>query len=120
MVIKKVPKIGIITPTFNQANYIRQTIDSVLNQKYPNLEYWIIDGKSTDDTVKILKSYGKKINWVSEKDDGQADAINIGFRKISSCDIYAYINSDDLYMPNTFELVAKEFQMGGVHWVTGD
>ena len=70
------PTISIITPSYNQGKFIRETIDSVLSQNYPNLEYWVIDGGSTDDTVKILKSYGDKINWVSEKDGGQTEAIN--------------------------------------------
>ncbi len=65
------PRIGIVTPSYNQAAFIRSTIESVLAQVYPNLEYWVIDGGSTDGTVDILRSYGDRINWVSEKDDGR-------------------------------------------------
>lgn len=90
------PKISIITPSYNQGSFIKQTIDSVLNQNYQNLEYWVIDGGSTDKTVKILKSYGRKIKWISEKDKGQTDAINKGLKKITG-DIIAFINSDDYY-----------------------
>lgn len=116
----KFPKISIITPSYNQGSFIKQTIDSVLSQQYPNLEYWIIDGKSTDQTVDILKSYGKKINWISEKDKGQTDAINKGLKKITG-DIVAYINSDDVYLPHTFFTVAKYFlQHPQAQWLTGD
>jgi glycosyltransferase involved in cell wall biosynthesis len=76
------PKITIITPTFNQGNYIEESILSVLNQNYPNLEYIIIDGGSTDETVSIIKKYEEKIDfWLSEPDAGQTDAINKGFAK---------------------------------------
>lgn len=114
------PKIGIITPSFNQGCYIRETIDSVLEQQYPNLEYWVIDGGSTDNTVEILKSYGPAINWTSEKDDGQADALNRGLKRVTA-EIVAFVNSDDLYLPGTLSLVGRHF---GLHpdtmWLTGD
>lgn len=114
------PLISIVTPSFNQAQFIRETIDSVLNQNYPNLEYWVIDGGSTDGTVEILKSYGSAIHWVSEKDEGQTDAINKGFRKCHG-EILAYINSDDVYLPNTFQTVAEYFtQHPDAQWLTGD
>lgn len=114
------PKITIITPSFNQGHFIKETIDSVLKQKYPNLEYWVIDGGSTDDTVKILKSYGKKIQWVSEKDSGQTHAINKGLAR-STGDIIAYLNSDDVFLPNTLFTVAGYF-VGhpDAQWLTGD
>jgi len=75
------PKISIITPSFNQGKCIKETIESVLSQNYPHLEYFVIDGGSTDETVKILKSYGNKIKWLSKKDKGQTNAINKGLKK---------------------------------------
>jgi glycosyltransferase involved in cell wall biosynthesis len=114
------PKISIITPSFNQGKFIKETIESVLNQNYPNLEYWIIDGGSTDNTVKILKSYKNKIKWVSEKDKGQTDALNKGLKKVSG-EIIAYLNSDDAYLPNTFYAVVDLFQKNPkAMWLTGD
>ena len=92
----KYKKISIITPSFNQGSFIRQTIDSILDQDYPNLEYIITDGGSTDETISILKSYGEKIKWLSEKDKGQSEAINKGL-KMATGSIVAYLNSDDAY-----------------------
>lgn len=106
--MKKQPKITIITPTYNQANYIERTIESILNQNYPNIEYIVMDGGSTDGTIDILKSYGDRIIWSSKKDKGQADAINKGL-KIATGEICAYINSDDTYEPDAFKKVAKFF-----------
>lgn len=91
------PKISIITPSFNQGKYIEKTILSVINQTYDNVEYIIMDGGSTDETVEIIKKYSDKIDfWVSEKDDGQSDAIHRGFEK-STGDIITWLNSDDYY-----------------------
>lgn len=98
----------ILTPSYNHAEFIRQTIDSVLSQNYPRLKYWIMDGGSTDNTLSILKSYGQKIHWVSERDAGQADAINKGFMKAKG-DIVAWLNSDDFYEPGTLSKVADYF-----------
>jgi glycosyltransferase involved in cell wall biosynthesis len=105
---KFLPKISIITPSYNQGKYINRTIKSVLDQNYPNLEYIVMDGGSTDNTVNILKKYSGKIIWESEKDKGQADAINKGL-KIATGDIVAYLNSDDTYEPGTFLKVAHFF-----------
>lgn len=114
------PRIGIVTPSYNQGSFIRETIESVLQQRYPNLEYWVIDGGSTDGTIDILRSYGQQINWISEEDRGQAHAINKGLQKISA-DIVTFINSDDLYLPDTFFLVSRYFlEHPSVQWVTGD
>lgn len=107
--IKKYPKISIITPTFNQAKYIERTIKSVFDQNYPNLEYIVVDGKSTDNTVEILKKYSNKIKWISEKDHGQTNAMNKGFR-MATGDILAYLNSDDTYEKGTLLKIAKFFK----------
>ncbi len=117
---KKLPKISIITPSFNQGRFIKETIDSVLSQQYPNLEYWVIDGASKDDTVSILKSYGRKLKFVSEKDRGQTHAINKGM-KCATGDILAYLNSDDVYLPNTLRTVAEFFvDHPQAMWLSGD
>lgn len=103
------PKISIVTPSFNQGRYIEQTIQSVLSQNYPNLEYIIIDGGSTDDTIDIIKKYESYISyWISEPDKGQADAINKGFSKCTG-EIFNWINSDDYYEPNALLKLGKIF-----------
>lgn len=94
----RLPKISIITPSYNQGQYIDETIKSVLDQDYPNIEYIVVDGGSNDKTVEILKSYGKTINWISEKDNGQTDAIKKGF-EMSTGELIAWLNSDDVYLP---------------------
>jgi len=105
----KYPKISIITPSYNQAKFLERTIISVLNQNYPNLEYIIIDGGSTDGSVEIIKKYEKYLYyWVSEPDKGQTDALNKGL-KISSGDILAFQNSDDIYLPDTFKTISRNF-----------
>ncbi len=112
-------KISIITPSYNQAKFIERTILSVLSQNHPNLEYIVIDGGSTDGTIEILKKYSDKIIWKSEKDNGQSDAINKGF-KIATGDIIAYLNSDDTYESETLRKVTDFFQKNLTKkWVYG-
>jgi glycosyltransferase involved in cell wall biosynthesis len=103
------PKISIITPSYNQGHFIEETITSVLDQNYPNLEYIIMDGGSKDDTVEVIKKYQRYITyWVSEKDKGQSDAINKGFRKATG-DVINWLNSDDYYEPGTLLHVGEIF-----------
>lgn len=117
---KNYPKITIVTPNLNQDKYLERTINSVINQNYPNLEYIIIDGGSTDDSVKIIKKYEKYLShWVSEKDNGMYEAIQKGFNK-SSGEIMAWINSDDMYHHKSLFTVAEIFnEIPSVNWLTG-
>jgi len=114
------PKISIVTPSFNQAEYLEQTIRSVLDQNYPNLEYVIIDGGSTDGSVEIIKKYAHQLTyWVSEKDAGQYDAINKGFSHTTG-DIMGWINSSDIYYPWTFSIIAEIFEgHNNIQWISG-
>ena len=102
------PKISIVTPSYNQAEYIEDTISSVLGQNYEQLEYAIMDGGSSDESVQTIKKYERSLSfWCSEKDKGQADAINKGFNR-STGDILGWLNSDDLYMPGTLFHIASK------------
>lgn len=114
------PKISIVTINYNSAKYLEATILSVLNQNYPNLEYIIIDGGSSDESVEIIKKYEHKLHyWVSEKDEGQYHAVQKGIEK-STGEIMAWINADDLYVPFCFFEVAKIFfQFPDVKWLMG-
>lgn len=103
------PKITIVTPSYNQGQFIEDTIRSVLLQGYPNFEYIIMDGNSTDDTVEVIRKYEPWITyWESTPDRGQAHAINKGLERATG-DIWAYINSDDYYLPNAFWYAARTF-----------
>ena len=103
------PKISIVTPSFNQGQYLEDNIMSVLGQGYPNLEYFIYDAASTDNSVEIIKKHENQLSyWISEKDNGQADAINKGFAKATG-DILMWLNSDDILMPNVLHFIAEQF-----------
>jgi len=102
------PKITVVTPSYNQGQFIEETILSVLNQDYPNLEYIIMDGGSTDETVEIIKKYEDRLTfWESKKDNGQADAINKGF-SMSTGDIICWLNSDDCFIQGALWYAASE------------
>ncbi len=118
--MNKHPKISIITPSYNQADYLEETILSIIQQGYPNLEYIIIDGGSTDGSIDIIKKYEAQISyWVSETDEGQYDAVQKGFDK-STGEIMAWINADDKYHHNAFFAVAEIFKtFPQVHWLQG-
>jgi len=113
-------RISIVTPSYNQAQFIRRTIDSVLEQVGNfDLDYRVVDGGSTDGTVEILKSYGDRFQWVSEKDKGQVDAINKGLRAATG-DIVGWVNSDDVLMPGALARIARAFETHPeVEWVHG-
>ena len=115
-----VPRISIVTPSYNQGDYLEECIDSILSQNYPNLEYVIMDGGSTDNSVEIIKKYEKYLKyWQSCPDGGQYAAIDEGFRKTTG-DIMTWLNSDDKYHPNAFFKVAYLFRkFTAVEWLTG-
>ena len=101
------PRISIVTPSFNQVRYIERTIRSTLNQGYPNLEYLVIDGGSTDGTVDVIKRYESKLSYcISERDNGQISAINKGLKRATG-DWVGWQNSDDIYFEGTLASVAE-------------
>jgi glycosyltransferase involved in cell wall biosynthesis len=103
------PLVSIITPSYNQGQFIRETIESILTQDYENIEYIVCDGGSTDQTVEILKSYGDRIRWVSERDGGQADAVNKGLAMARGA-IIGWLNSDDTYYPGAVRRAVEFFR----------
>ncbi len=105
MTDKQMPRFSVVMPSYNTAEYLRQTVDSILDQDYPDLEFIITDGQSTDGTIDLLRSYGSKIRWVSEPDDGQCDAINKGFA-MATGELHYWANADDPILPGTLRHVA--------------
>lgn len=114
-----VPRITVVTPSLNQAQFIERTITSVLDQRYPDLEYIVVDGGSTDGSVDVIRRYDDRITrWVSEPDRGQADAINKAIAWATG-DVVAYINSDDYYLPNALTVVGEAMTDASVRWCAG-
>lgn len=113
------PRITIITPSYNQGAFIGETIESVLGQGYPDLEYLVIDGGSTDETLDVLRRYAGRLHWVSEPDRGQSHAINKGLR-LATGDVLAFLNSDDRYRPGALLAVGERFARSPrLGWLTG-
>ena len=118
--MSQLPKISVVMPCYNMEKYIEQTIKSILNQDYSNLELIIVDGASTDNSLSIIKKYSDKISvLISEKDKGQYDAINKGFSNATG-DIFCWINADDVYFNWTFQTVALIFsKRNDINWLAG-
>ncbi len=118
--MNSIPLVSIITPSYNQADFLEYTIQSVLKQDYLNLEYGIVDGGSADGSLDILKKYDPHLSWwISEPDQGQAQAINKGIARTSG-NIIAWINSDDIYLPNAIKQAVKAIEEHEVDLVFGD
>jgi glycosyltransferase involved in cell wall biosynthesis len=115
------PKLSIVTPSYNQGKFLEETILSVLNQNYESLEYIVIDGGSADESVEIIRRYEKHLAyWVSEKDRGQVHALNKGLERATG-DLFAFINSDDVFLPGAFNAAVSHFESRPeCEWLCGD
>jgi glycosyltransferase involved in cell wall biosynthesis len=107
--VDRQPLVSIITPTYNMARFLAETIASVLGQDYPRIEYIVMDGGSTDNTIEILRKYEGRLQWVSEKDKGQADAVNKGFL-CTHGEIFTFLNADDVYLPGAVRSAVEAFE----------
>lgn len=117
--MQNLPTISIITPSLNQGDFIEETILSVLSQNYPNVEYLIMDGCSSDNTLQILEKYAGRLKWVSEPDKGQTNAINKGLQ-MTKGSIVGFLNADDILAPGALQKVARLFSTNqDIRWVTG-
>jgi glycosyltransferase involved in cell wall biosynthesis len=113
-------RLSIITPSFNQGRYIERTVRSVLDQKGDfDLEHLVIDGGSTDNTLDILRRYEPRLRWLSERDDGQSDALNKGFA-MATGEVVAWLNSDDTYQPGALARVVEEYRKEPFDWCFGN
>jgi glycosyltransferase involved in cell wall biosynthesis len=113
------PKITVVTPSFNQGHYLEATFKSVLAQDYPNLEWFVVDGGSKDNSVDLIKKYEKHFAWwISEKDRNHPHALNKGYEKATG-EIFCFVNSDDLLRPGALHYVAKKFAEPNTDWVVG-
>jgi glycosyltransferase involved in cell wall biosynthesis len=112
------PLVTVVTPSYNQGRFIRDTIESVLAQDYPNVEYIVVDGLSKDETAAVCAEYVDRLTFISEKDTGQSDAINKGFR-LARGEIVAWLNSDDIFLPGAIGHVVEAFmnepELGAVY-----
>jgi glycosyltransferase involved in cell wall biosynthesis len=108
------PLVSIVTPSYNQGRFIRETIESVLGQDYPNIEYWVIDGGSTDETLAVLRGFERdsSLHWISEPDCGQSDAINKGLA-LCHGELFAWLNSDDRLLPGAIRQIVETWRAGG-------
>src|SRR5437870_3630005 len=103
------PTLAVVTPSYNQGHFLEETILSVLNQGYPNLEYVVVDGGSTDESVEIIRKYEPWLAyWVSERDQGQTHAINKGLARATG-EVFAYLNSDDLFVPGALTAIGEAY-----------
>jgi glycosyltransferase involved in cell wall biosynthesis len=117
---RPLPRISIVTPSYNQASFIEETMRSVLLQGYPDLEYFVMDGGSTDGSADVIRKYEKFLaSWTSAKDDGAADAIRKGFERATGA-VMAYLNSDDIYLPGALNRIAPAFSNGAADVVYGN
>src|SRR3989475_2629391 len=107
--MSSIPLFSVVTPSYNQGRFIRATIESVLTQDYPYLEYIIMDGGSTDETASLVKEYAGRLTWISEPDRGQSHAINKGFR-MAQGEIVAWLNSDDIILPGAVSHAVRTFE----------
>jgi glycosyltransferase involved in cell wall biosynthesis len=127
IVMQELPLVSIVTPCYNSGRFLEETIESVLSQDYPRIEYLIVDGGSSDNTHEIVQRYRERLQFYSEPDGGTADAINKGFH-LSSGTIFAYLNADDIYLPGAVSTVVREFLeheetaviYGDGYWISDD